>query len=78
MIRLSPGAGLSVIFGAASVALLKSFRCEMMEVHHEKIKRKDSFHAGRQDCPCPVGDAVPPGDDKKFFSRGHLGRRNTG
>lgn len=44
----------------------------------KKIKRKDSFHAGRQDCPCPVGDAVPPGDDKKFFSRGHLGRRNTG
>lgn len=38
----------------------------MMEVHHEKIKRKDSFHAGRQDCPCPVGDAVPPGDDKNF------------
>lgn len=27
----------------------------MMEVHHEKIKRKDSFHAGRQDVPVQLG-----------------------
>lgn len=38
----------------------------MMEVHHDKIKSKNSIHAGRQDCPCPVGDAVPPAMIKNF------------